>query len=254
MSVRLRYEGTPREVVFLRRPNRFLAVVRSVRGGRPGSVHVPNPGRMVELLVPGATRGWILAARNPDRATSATLVSVGHEGTLVSIDTLAANRIVALALRAGAVGPLPRTGWRAEFPMGHHRFDFARLDPATGHVVHLLEVKSSNLKDGRLARFPDAPTERGARHLDALAAARRQGVRADVVIAVQRSDVDGFAPHWALDPTFARSFERARAAGVGVWVYTMEIRPGEIRWGRRLPLIERARENIFNRHGSNAGP
>jgi len=251
-TVGIRYAGLPREVVFLRRPNRFLAFVRPVAGGPAQAVHVPNPGRMRELLVPGVTRGYVVPARNPQRATSATLVSVIHEGTLVSIDTMAANRLVARALADGGVGPLPRTGWRAEVPWGRHRFDFARLDPGSGRPVHLLEVKSSNLKEGRRALFPDAPTERGTRHLDALAEARRAGVRADVVFAVQRSDVEEIAPNRALDPAFAAAFDRARAAGVRTTAYRLTVRPEGVRWGPPMAVLEGARENIFNRHGSNA--
>jgi sugar fermentation stimulation protein A len=253
VNVSIRYDGAPEEVVFLRRPNRFLAIVRPAGGGRAKYVHVPNPGRMVELLVPGVTHGYIIPARRPGRATSATLVSVRHEGTWVSIDTLAANRIVARALRAGAVGALPRNGWRPEFAVGHHRFDFARLDPTTGRLIHLLEVKSSNLRTGRLALFPDAPTGRGARHMVALARASRAGVRADVVIAVQRSDVEAFAPNRAMDPVFATAFDRARAAGVRVSAHLIAVRPDGLRWGRRVPVVEGGRPNIFKRHGSNAG-
>jgi len=253
VRVTLRYDGTPEEIVFLRRPNRFLAIVRGVDGGARRAVHVPNPGRMEELLVPGETRGYILPARGVGRATSATLVSVRHGRTLVSIDTLAANRIVARALAAGQVEGVPRRGWRSEVSVGHHRFDFARVDPLNGRLVHLLEVKSSNLKVGPLARFPDAPTERGTRHVTALARACRSGIRADVVIVVQRSDALAFAPNRALDLAFARAFDRARAAGVGVRAYLLKVRPGELEWGEAIPVLKKSEENIFNRHGSNAG-
>ena len=245
MSVSLRYDGPPEEVVFLRRPNRFLAEVRPLEGGVTRAVHVPNPGRMVELLVPGETRGFTVPARNPARATSATLVSVVHDGTLVSIDTLLANRIVGRALAAGQMGDLPRTGWRSEFTVGHHRFDFARLGRPSAGTVHLLEVKSSNLKEGRIARFPDAPTERGTRHMVALARACRAGVRADVIIAIQRSDVEAFAPNRALDPAFAAAFDRARRAGVGVSAYRLEVRPDGVRWGRPVPVLDPGRETYL---------
>jgi sugar fermentation stimulation protein A len=122
-----------------------------------------------------------------------------------------------------------------------------------GRLLHLLEVKSSNLRVGPLARFPDAPTERGTRHMKALARACRSGIRTDVVIVVQRSDADAFAPNRALDPDFAEAFDRARAAGVGVSAYRLKVRPKELEWGEAIPVLKKSKENIFNRHGSNAG-
>ena len=253
MGAGLVYDPEPFEVRFLRRPNRFLAEVQPLSGDRPQLVHVPNPGRMEELLIPGQTRGYVRPVAREGRRTRGTLVTVEHDGTLVSIDTLAANTLVGAALRSGAVTGFGRVGWRAEVSWGPHRFDFARLGRRRPDVAELLEVKSSNLKVGDLALFPDAPTERGARHLEALADERRRGLRCSVVIVVQRGDARAFAPNRALDPEFARAFDRAVGAGVRVVAYSLRVAPDRLEWGRRLPVVVEAKENLFRRVGPNAG-
>jgi sugar fermentation stimulation protein A len=225
VPVRVDYGRPARPVRFLARPNRYLAIVRDDRGRPPFEAHVPNPGRMEELLVPGETQGWVVAADGPERRTHFDLVAVRHGRTLVSIDSRIANRLVARALAAEAIPSLGGTGWRAEVQVGRHRFDFARFDPKTGVISALLEVKSSNLKVGRWAMFPDAPTVRGREHLLALARARRRGIAAHVLFAIQRSDVDAFRPNRALDPEFARALDLARRAGVCVHAYRLRVRP-----------------------------
>lgn len=236
-AVRVDYPHAPVEVRFLARPNRYRATVVPIRGGPPFDVHVPNPGRMSELLVPGVTAGLAVPVASATRRTSHTLVSVIHDGTLVSIDSLLANRLVARALAARAVTGLAGP-WEAEVGLGHQRFDFARRSRRTGKVVHYLEVKSSNLKEGSTALFPDAPTLRGTHHLETLTALRGRGLRADVLFVVQRGDVDRFAPNRRLDPAFARAFDAARAAGVRFQAYRLDVEPGGARWGPRVPVLD----------------
>jgi sugar fermentation stimulation protein A len=234
----VRYAGALRRVVFLARPNRYLALVRGTAGGRPFHAHVPNPGRMTELLVPRRTIGWVVAASGESRKTAYTLVMVRHRGTIVSVDTLSANRIVGAHLRAtnGPPGPRGLRSWRREVALGHHRFDFGRYDPATGALTELLEVKSVNLRVGSMAVFPDAPTVRGTRHLTALARFARSGGRASALFLVQRDDVVAVGPNRAMDPAFAQAFDRARRAGVRFRARTVQLRPGRLSWGRAIPV------------------
>ncbi|MCI4328941.1 MAG: DNA/RNA nuclease SfsA [Thermoplasmata archaeon] len=239
MTVSVDYPLPTEPVRFLGRPNRYLAKVAPLEGGPSFDAHVPNPGRMRELLIPGVTTGFALPVPSSHRKTSHTLVSVVHDGTLVSIDTLLANRIVEPALAAGAVRGLGRGPWIPEVRWGHQRFDFARRSRVSGEVVHFLEVKSSNLKVGRTAMFPDAPTARGTHHLETLTRLRRRGLRADVVFVVQRADAVQFTPNRALDPKFGVAFDRARAAGVRCSAYRLDVVPGGARWGARIPLVER---------------
>jgi sugar fermentation stimulation protein A len=233
VAIEVRYTGTPRAVVFLDRPNRYLAWVRG-RAGAPFEAHVPNPGRMGELLRPGVSSGWAIPAAGPNRRTGFDLVSVRHRGGLVSIDSRIANRLVARALAEGAwpeMGPGP---WKAEVPYGSSRIDFGQAE--SDHCTALLEVKSSNLRLGPYASFPDAPTLRGARHLRELARAARRGVRASVLFAIQREDVSAFRPNEALDPEFARSLRAAARAGVVLSARTLRVRPGGVGWGRAVPV------------------
>lgn len=191
---------------------------------------------MEELLIPGETRGFVVRSRSTARRTRFDLVAVRHGSALVSIDSRIANHVVRAALSAGllpwARGPL----WRSEVGYAGHRFDFAHLDPKDGSVRGLLEVKSSNLRVGHDAWFPDAPTERGRRHLDGLAEAVRRGIRADVVFAVQREDVEGFRANRALDPEFSDALQNARRAGVRVHALTLRVRPGAVALGREIPV------------------
>jgi len=232
-----RYPRSPVPVEFIDRPNRYLARVRVPPRGRPFLAHVPNPGRMEELLVPGCTSGVVVPVPSDTRRTRFDLVAVRHGRSWVSVDSRIGNRLVRRALDLGALRGLPRGPWKGEFTWGPHRFDFAQpgRDPS-GLPRALLEVKCSNLKVGRTAFFPDAPTERGARQLATLARAARRGVASFVVFLVQRNDVDRFSPNAALDPRFATALTRAVRAGVRAVAYSCAVRPGSVRWGKPLPL------------------
>jgi sugar fermentation stimulation protein A len=141
------------------------------------------------------------------------------------------------ALASGEVSEIPTGPWRPEVRYGAHRFDFGIASTNRGRWSALLELKSSNLRVGRTALFPDAPTVRGRRHLDALAEFARRGGRADIVFAVQRDDVDRFRPNDALDPEFARAMTRATAAGVRSHAFTIRVRPARASLGRRIPVV-----------------
>lgn len=234
-ELRVRYPRPPLAVRFLRRPNRYRAEVVPLAGGEPFSAHVPNPGRMLELLLPGETEGYAIPAADPLRRTRADLVSVRHRGTLVSIDSRMANRVVRSALGTGLLRSFGPGPWSPEPRLGHHRLDFARWNP-DGTPANLLEVKSSNLVLGRTAMFPDAPTVRGTAHVELLRQARRRGVRAGLLVVVQRNDVDEFVPNASMDPTFAATLEAASDEGVLVEARTVKVSKWGVVWGRRIPV------------------
>ncbi|MDE1820301.1 MAG: DNA/RNA nuclease SfsA [Euryarchaeota archaeon] len=244
----LRYAGAARRVRFLERPNRYLCRVEDPELGVL-EAHVPNPGRLRELLPPGRTYGHIVPPRERtspsaqgQRRTSWTLVDVeapGDPTTLVSIDTGAARPLVDQALEGGWVRPVADWGrWSSEVPWGHHRFDHAVL-LAGGRPTPraLLEVKSSNLREGPTALFPDAPTVRGASHVEALTRfVLRRGGRAALLFLVQRDDVREVRPYGAMDPRFARAVERARSGGVLILGRALHVTPGGALWGGPLPV------------------
>ena len=234
--VEVRYRAPARPVRLLARENRFRALVEPIGGsGDSFPAHVPNPGRMDELLVPGRTRGWVVEAPRPGRRTGHDLVAVEHGGEVVSIDSRIANRLVRRLLAAGALPGLDGDRYVPERSWGGSRFDFGVPD-GRGGLEALLEVKSSNLRSGDWALFPDAPTLRGLRHLRHLTEAARSGISAGVLFAVQRDDVRRFRPHDSLDPKFGRALRDARAAGVRLAAVALEVRPGRVGWGRRLPV------------------
>jgi len=205
--------GLERAIVEVRL-NRFLAVVRM--NGRAIRIHVPNSGRMRELMVKGAQCALLPASNDAERKTKWSLELVKHRGTWVGIHSARANQLFAEAFEKGMFAELGNCGkLSAERTIGRSRFDFV-ID---GPIPTVIEVKSVTLRErGGVAAFPDAPTERGARHLEELAHIRRADpkTRCAVVFVAQRNDVLTFAPHDSTDPQFGRALREARDAGVQV--------------------------------------
>lgn len=237
MAVEVRYSGTPLRVRFLERPNRYVARVRRVGGGPTFLAHVPNPGRMEELLLPGETSGYAIPVDRPERATRFDLVVVRHGRELVSIDSRIGNRMVGAVLKAGGLTELGPGPWRPEVRFGAHRVDFAchGREPG-GSPTALIEVKCSNLRVGDTALFPDAPTVRGTAHLRLLAGASRAGIPSSVVFVIQRRGVRRFTPNAALDPGFARALQDAFRAGVRVIAQTLRVCPDRVEWAERVAV------------------
>ncbi len=206
---------------------------------------------MEELLLPSETVGYVVPCARAGRRTRFDLVSVRHGRTLVSIDSRIGNRLVARALALGRLAAAEPGPWVPEVRWADGRFDFARLRGRDGPPRELLEVKCSNLRVGRTALFPDAPTARGRRHLLTLARAARRGIPGTVVFVIQRPDVEAFAPNSALDPDFARALGKARRAGVRLLAWSCRVRPGRVEWGEEVPVTAgaspRRARNLFRR-------
>lgn len=197
-----------KEATFLSRPNRFIAVCQV--DGDSCVCHVKNTGRCRELLLPGA-RVWLERSDSPARKTLYDLVCVESRGFVVNMDSQAPNQIFAEWVASG--GYLPGlTDLKAETVYGSSRFDFSyQLGTQRGFT----EVKGVTLfDDDHMAYFPDAPTQRGVKHLQELIAARRAGYDAGVCFVLQRENVTGFAPNDATDPAFGQALRQAAAAGV----------------------------------------
>jgi sugar fermentation stimulation protein A len=218
--------------VFLRRLNRFTVEVRL--GGRRTRAHLPNSGRLRELLVPGYLM-W-LARREGRRRTryDVRLVAL-PDGTLVSADARAPNALFREAWAEGRLAPF-RSDIRLipEPSLGEVRVDF-RLEGPEG--LAYVEVKSVTLVEGGEGLFPDAPTERGRHHLSALQAACAAGARAFIVFIVQRADPRAFRPHDAADPAFGRMLRAAVAGGVQALAYRCVVSIEEIRLAEAIPVI-----------------
>jgi len=200
---------------FVCRLNRF--VLACDLEGDIVSAHLPNPGRLWELLLPGRTVYLAKNGKSP-RTTPYTAVAVDRAGAKVLLHTSMANRVVRFLLEEGR---LP--GWegaeiiKAEAVFGHSRFDFLLRQGAQQAV---LEVKSCTLFGRRLAMFPDAVSQRATRHLTTLAALSREGYTCGVVFVVSSPSAELFLPDYHTDITFARTLllarERLRIKAVGV--------------------------------------
>ena len=217
-----------REATFLRRLNRFVAEV--ALDGRVEQVHVKNTGRCRELLVPGATV-YVARSANPNRKTAYDLIAVEKSGRLINMDAQAPNRV--FAEFAKAFDPAA-ADVRPEFAYGQSRLDFCLTTPAG---LHLVEVKGVTLEEGGHTRFPDAPTERGIKHLRELERAVAEGHRATVFFVIQMADVVDFAPNDATHPAFGEALRHAAAAGVEVAAYDCAVTPDTLTIRHPVPVV-----------------
>jgi len=220
------------EARLVRRYKRFLADVR-LPDGREITVHCPNPGRMLGTQEPGS------AVRcsthdDPRRKLRHTLEMIRVGPVWVGLHAARANDVARAALAAGVLAPFAayRTIEREVASPDGSRFDFRLSSPACW-----LEVKSVTLCEGRRARFPDAVTERGRRHLEHLEARVRAGERAALVFVAQRADADSVAPADDIDPAYGAALRRAAAAGVELHAVSARVTPTSIRLARVLPVL-----------------
>lgn len=218
---------------FIERPNRFLTRVEL--NGKIVDSHLPDPGRLKELLVPGAELYLRPVPAESDRKTRYTTVMVKHDGILISLVSVLPNRFVQESLERRQLPVLE--GFRlekAEVSLGKHRFDFL-LKTAEDNPFYL-EVKSVTLVEDGLAKFPDAVTERGTRHVKALENMVREGQLAGVLFVCQRSDAQKFSPMHERDPKFATALERAHQSGVQVWCITTKVTLENMTYFQEIPV------------------
>ena len=194
--------------IFRARPNRFIAQVEI--GEKEETVHVKNTGRCRELLPPGA-RVWCQKSSNPNRKTRYDLITVRKGERLINMDSQAPNIAAGEWLRGGGLDQLQDL--RAEVKKGDSRFDFSFTKDG---IPCFLEVKGVTLENDGVCAFPDAPTDRGAKHLRLLAELARAGYGAYVLFVIQMADVKYLHPNDATDPNFGAALREAAAAGVTV--------------------------------------
>lgn len=222
---------------FLDRPNRFIVRCVLHTSGEKVEAHLADPGRLKELLLPGAVL-YLRSADNPARKTqwSASLVLAPDGVTLVSLQSTMANNLARKALEQGAIDEL--ADWtlrRAEYTHGKSRYDFYLEKGARGRM--LLEVKSCTLVEDGIAMFPDAITTRGTRHVQTLAQLLEAGeFETAVLFVVQRADGEGFSPAKHIDPAFAKALKNANDKGVKLLVYNAVVDKTGITWGRKLHI------------------
>ena len=213
--------------VFLSRPNRFIAHVEI--DGKEEIVHVKNTGRCRELLMPG-TQVWCQRSEHPNRKTKYDLITVRKGGRLINMDSQAPNAAAREWLLSGGLGPIENL--RAETFYGDSRFDFSFTQD--GKPCYL-EVKGVTLENDGICAFPDAPTERGAKHLRGLQKCVEEGCGGYVLFVIQMPDVKYLHPNDATDPNFGKDLREAAAAGVQV--LAMDCAVTEDTMTIRLPVL-----------------
>lgn len=233
---------------FVSRDNRFRVTVEIE--GREVWAHLPNSGRLGELLVAGR-RALLVKRSGAQRKTGYDLSLVEMDDRWISVDARLPNDLVEEALRAGLLEPL--RGYpsiRREVPHGRSRFDL--LLDGSDQPPCLVEVKSITLVLDELGCFPDALTTRGRRHLQELAGAVERGWRAAVVFVIQRDDARGMRPHDEADPDFSKTLRQAALRGVEVYAYACRVGPERIEIVRRVPVhldgapVKEAKRGISN--------
>lgn len=221
------------EGIFLRRINRFTAYV--LLDGQEEKVHVKNTGRCRELLLEGA-KVFLEKAENKVRKTKYSLIAVYKGEVLVNMDSQAPNHIAAEALAEGSLKEIGKVDtWRREVTYGKSRFD---LYFETGEKKGFIEVKGVTLEENGIALFPDAPTERGTKHLRELIRAKQAGYEAAVLFVIQmnRGGIKEFRPHEKRDMQFVTSLREAIAAGVKVLAYSCHVETNRIFLAEKIPV------------------
>lgn len=212
---------------FLTRPNRFVAYVEL--NGRIEKCHVKNTGRCRELLVEGCTV-WLERANNPERKTRYDLVAVLKGDRLINMDSYAPN------LAAGEFLPnlFPGGDIRPEYTYGNSRFDF--------HIEYnnkkiLLEVKGVTLEEDGVVRFPDAPTERGVKHIGELMKCLEDGYEAYLLFVIQMDKVKYFTPNDETHPEFGQTLREAERRGVKLLAYDCAVTSDSMAIGKPVEIV-----------------
>ena len=213
--------------IFLARPNRFIAHIEIA--GTVEICHVKNTGRCRELLVPGCTV-WCQRSDNPNRKTKFDLIAVQKGDRLINMDSQAPNKAAGEWLASGGLGEISEL--RAEVKHGDSRYDFSFVKDGRRCF---LEVKGCTLEEDGICAFPDAPTERGAKHLRGLTAAAGEGYGTYVLFVIQMSDVKYIRPHDETDPEFGKALREAAQNGVHVLAMDCAVTPESMTI--RLPVL-----------------
>lgn len=234
---------------FLSRPNRFLGIVELDRenGSEVGEqdakladkrqvkVHIHDPGRLKELLYPG-NRVLVRYVPGRTRKTEWTLIAARWDDNWILVNSGFHSRIARRILENSSISPLGKINdIRSEVKLGHSRIDFMAKD-GDGHDL-AIEVKGCTLTENGTALFPDAPTERGRRHLETLMEFAKTEHSA-LLILVFRKESKCFSPNRATDPEFARVFNQAREQGVQVHPVVLSYENSTIRFIGEIPVRE----------------
>ena len=212
---------------FISRPNRFIARVDIA--GVEHTVHVKNTGRCKELLVPGCTV-FLEKSDNPNRKTQYDLIAVIKGDRVINMDSQAPNTV----FRQWVKKQLPNATVKREITYKDSRFD-CYIETETDKIF--VEVKGVTLEENGYVRFPDAPTERGIKHINGLMDAVNNGYKAAVFFVIQMEDVISFSPNYDTQPRFGQALKNAEAAGVKILAYSCKVTPDSLEIDKPVPVI-----------------
>ncbi len=216
--------------IFLRRPNRFIAHIEV--DDREEVCHVKNTGRCRELLTDRATI-YVEHHDNPKRKTKYSLIAVEKGDLLINMDSQAPNKVVGEWLLEKE--PFGKVKFlKPECTYGSSRFDFY-LETEAEKIF--IEVKGVTLEEDGIVRFPDAPTERGIKHLEELRACVEAGYKAAVIFVVQMEGMQHFEPNDKTHPQFGEALRQARKAGVEVLAYECKVTPSSLEITKSIPVM-----------------
>ena len=222
------------EATFINRPNRFNAKV--LFENEEIIVHVPNTGRCREILKEG-TKVYLREELNPTRKTKFDLIAAVKDNILINIDSQIPNKVVNEALINKKIKGLEKyVNIEKEKTFGKSRFDF-KLSTDDNSQIYYLEIKGVTLeKDGK-SKFPDAPTERGAKHLLELIEAKKEGYGAGILFLIQIENVFSFEPNIETDPEFTKALKLAKEKNVDIMAYNCKVEKDSIEINNIVDII-----------------
>ena len=215
---------------FIERPNRFIAYVEIA--GKKETVHVKNTGRCAELLTPNASV-YVQRAENPDRKTQWDLIGVKKGKRMINMDSQIPNKVVEEWIKQGNLFP-DAIVIRPEKTYRKSRFD---LYVEEGDRKIFVEVKGVTLEENGIVKFPDAPTERGIKHIEELCEATKEGYEAYIFFVIQMKGVRYFTPNMETQPAFGEALKRAKEQGVHVLAYDCKVGKDSIEIGKEVPVL-----------------
>ena len=231
--IKMKVEGPLINAVFIERPNRFITIIEI--GGKKHKSHLPDPGRLKELLIPGASLLVRPAPENKERSTAFTTIMVNLKGQWISLVSTLPNQLVKYSFQKNRIPIFQNYKLvRPEVTIRNHRFDFLLNDKSGKNFF--LEVKSVTLVEDGVAKFPDAVTTRGMNHAKTLTDLVKEGEFAGILFVCQRPDATLFEPMWDIDPMFSNVLFNAYKMGVKVWCITLNVSQTEISFNKEIPV------------------
>ena len=229
----MKIKGPLINAVFIERPNRFITIIKI--GGEKHKSHLPDPGRLKELLIPGVSLLVRQAPENKERSTAFTTIMVNLKGQWISLVSTLPNQFVKYSFQNNCIPIFQKYKLvKPEVAIRNHRFDFLLSNKRGKNFF--LEVKSVTfVKDG-IAKFPDAVTTRGMNHAKTLTDLVNEGEFAGILFVCQRSDATLFEPMWDRDPMFSNVLFNAYKMGVKVWCITLNVSQTEISFNKEIPV------------------